>query len=96
MTDQPNQLRERVDQLRHRLDVEPEVSCELRKVMLELLDDLHERLASSSSTVTSTSSSDSDSLVDRMLAAGQRFESSHPVLAETIGNLADGLSRMGI
>ena len=37
-----------------------------------------------------------DNLSDRLLEAGQKFETSHPVLGTTIGNLADALSRIGI
>jgi len=93
MSDELKRLHERVDALHRRLagaeSLSPELSDELNEVLSELEQHLAaERLATESRSMAP--------LADRLVEAGRYFESAHPVLGRTIGNLADALSRMGI
>jgi hypothetical protein len=101
MADDNERLRLQVEELQRRLKAEAGVSGTLRDDLLRLLDDVDRHIgrsapANPSVPAKGTAASSSDTLSERLLEAGQRFESTHPVLGTTIGNLADALSRIGI
>lgn len=93
MPQDPEQLQSRVDELRRRVVSEGNVSPELRELLLQFLSDLESNLVEQPRPAGASSPT---SLASRVLSAGEHFEDSHPLLSETIGNLADVLSRMGI
>lgn len=94
MTDENQRLHERVEELHRRLQTEGSVSGALRDDLLRLLDEVERRVQPA--TPSPVPADSPNSLADRLLEAGQRFETTHPVLGTTIGNLADALSRIGI
>jgi hypothetical protein len=88
MSDEIRRLHERVDALHRRLTDAGSLAPELRGELDALLTDLDRHLSAEERVNASIS--------DRLVDAGQHFESAHPVLGRTLGNLADALSRMGI
>lgn len=82
----------------------PEILTELHEA-LEGMGDLDERLRSElrgaaddiqGALDDSRAEELSDSLRDRMTAALERFEGSHPRLTEIVGRVADALADLGI
>lgn len=102
MADENERLRIQVEELHRRLQAEGSVSGPLRDDLMRLMADVERRLeqpatgAAPAAAASSAPSATPGTLAERLLEAGQRFESTHPVLGTTIGNLADALSRMGI
>jgi hypothetical protein len=94
MSDESQRLHARVEELHRRLQTEGAVSGPLREELLRLLADV-ERLVQPAPSRPAPPPTP-NSLAERLLEAGQRFETTHPVLGTTIGNLADALSRIGI
>jgi len=112
MADDVRRLHHRVDELIVRLSAAGSVSPELRNQVVDLLSELdrhldddaaaapapEERPASTEVTTTAAAATprSDESLAEQLVDAGRRFESEHPVLGRTLGNLADALSRIGI
>lgn len=96
MSPASDELHDRIDRLRKRLATETELDAELRMSLLKLLDEISAQRAATSSATAPPSTESSTTLAGRVTQAAQDFEQSYPVLAETIGNVADVLSRMGI
>jgi len=110
MADDVRRLHHRVDELIVRLSAAGSVSPELRNQVVDLLSELDrhlddepastaiERPASTEVTTTDATATprSDEGLAEQLVEAGRRFESEHPVLGRTLGNLADALSRIGI
>ncbi|MBL8829394.1 MAG: DUF4404 family protein [Planctomycetaceae bacterium] len=95
MSPAANELHERLERLRQRLHSEAGIDADLRASLLGLLDEVQQLQTTASSTTKPTHNA-APTLAGRVAQAAEDFEHSHPVLAETIGNVADVLSRMGI
>lgn len=93
MSDELKRLHERVDALHRRLAVAESLSPELSDELNVLLTELEQHLAAERLAAEARSPTP---LVERLVEAGRQFETAHPVLGRTIGNLADALSRIGI
>ncbi len=83
-----DELHDRIERLRERLSTETNLDADLRTSLLRLLDEIQQQRTPANASSTS--------LAGRVAQAAEDFEHSHPVLAETIGNVADVLSRLGI
>jgi hypothetical protein len=88
MRDEIQLLHERVEAIHRRLSAAGSLGPELRLELHGLLDELDRHLAAESHPTAPLS--------ERLVDAGRQFESAHPVLGRTLGNLADALSRIGI
>ena len=100
MSDEINQLHERVEQCRRHLAT-AELDAQVRAEFLRLLTDLESRLtneASSPKSATSENRSEPSqaSPIERLRDLERSIETTHPVLCGLIGNIADSLSRLGI
>lgn len=93
MSDELKRLHERVDALHRRLAAVESLSPELSDELHEVLGELEQHLAAER---RATEAGSVAPLAERLVEAGRQFESAHPVLGRTIGNLADALSRIGI
>jgi hypothetical protein len=83
-------LRADLERLRRELAEGPRLDAESRRLLEELDREIEEVLEADRGEGADAG------LVDRLRAARDRFETSHPNLTELIGGIADLLARMGI
>jgi len=81
-------LREDLEKLRAELNEGPELDAETRALLSELAREIEEAIE--------RSGGGEESLGDRLRAATEQFEESHPSLTAVVGRLADMLSGVGI
>lgn len=81
-------LRRRLAELHQKLESEPEVDAESKRLLEALTEDIDRLL--------DPDDQDPESLGDRLAEGVRRFEESHPELAVALGRIADALSNMGI
>ena len=82
------ELRENLESLHRQLSEDPPLEPEARKQLADLAREIE--------AVLGDGSSGTPSLVDRLRAATEHFEESHPDLTAVTGRIADLLARMGI
>ena len=82
-------LREELAELHQELSRSRSVDPEARALLVELARDIEALLERSEPA-------GEPPLVERLRAATERFEESHPALTEAIGRIADQLARLGI
>lgn len=82
------ELREHLEQLQQRLADNPQLDPEARRQLSDLAREIE--------TVLGEGPREAPSLIDRLRAATERFEESHPDLTAVTGRIADLLARMGI
>ena len=82
-------LREALEQLDRELAETGSIDDEARAMLADLSGDIERLLAEEERD-------DDSSLSDRLTAATERFEESHPRLTAVIGRLADALANLGI
>lgn len=92
MTQNPDSLKENLEQLHHQLQTAQRVDPQTRQLLEETLGDIRRILEQE----PAQAEDEEKSIVDRLNDAALRFEESHPTLANTIGRLADLLAQMGI
>jgi Domain of unknown function (DUF4404) len=95
----PDQLKATLDQLHHDLAQLDKVDPALRQQLLQSLAEIQAALQTSAKTLPQTPAAQTakrDSLVKRLRETAQRFEASHPALADNIGGLIDTLGQSGI
>ena len=80
-------LREDLEKLRRQLHEGPELDGETRELLAGLAEEIEEAIERSGGEHT---------LGERLRAATERFEESHPSLTAVVGRLADMLSNVGI
>jgi len=86
------ELRDQIRLLHEELESAEAVDAEARKQLGQLLDDIRSLLDRSEEESPHTPSS----LVERLESATREFETSHPTLSATVGQLIDTLSNLGI
>lgn len=82
------ELRENLESLHRQLSKDPPLDPEARNQLAELAREIE--------AVLGDQSSEAPSLIDRLRAATEHFEESHPDLTAVTGRIADLLARMGI
>ena len=82
-------LREDLERLRRELREGPDVDDETRQQLASLMQEIEGAIGQSGEV-------GDDSLGERLRAATERFEESHPSLTAVVGRIADLLSGMGI
>jgi hypothetical protein len=85
-------LREELASLHDELSRSASVDPESRELLVALARDIEVLLERSEPRHTG----EEPPLVERLRAATERFEESHPALTEAIGRIADQLARLGI
>ncbi len=85
-------MRHRLDQIHKKLSSFDTNDVELRDHLQVIMKDLEDLLDDS----IETSENHLDRLLKRLQRTIDQFEVSHPEIAETIGKMAELLSRMGI
>lgn len=83
-----HELRESLEHLQQQLASDPPLDPEARRQLADLARDIEAMLADGPSGAPS--------LIDRLRAATEHFEESHPDLTAVTGRIADLLARMGI
>jgi metal-dependent amidase/aminoacylase/carboxypeptidase family protein len=81
-------LREDLEKLRRELHEGPELDAETRETLAGLAEEIEEAIERSGGR--------EDTLGERLRAATEHFEESHPSLTAVVGRLADMLSGVGI
>lgn len=81
------ELRKTLETLQRELSEGAPLDPEARRLLSELADDIEALLAQPAA---------SGPLVERLRAATERFEESHPDLTAVVGRLADLLANLGI
>jgi hypothetical protein len=81
-------LRRLQAQLRETRELDPAVAQQVEAVVHEIEATLP--------NISSPDAQEEAPLVDRLRQSALDFEASHPVLARTVGNIADTLAQMGI
>ena len=92
MADDLDNLHVRLQALHERLSTGKNVDPELRARLDQLIQDIEGHLGKSEKQ----SATDDLPLVQQFTDMSERFEVSHPILAGTLGRMADVLSQMGI
>ncbi|MBW2269999.1 MAG: DUF4404 family protein [Deltaproteobacteria bacterium] len=87
MTQKP--LSDELEHLHRELSEAPSLDAEARALLAELAADIERLLAEDAPESTGP-------LADRLSAATERFEETHPKLTAVIGRLADALANLGI
>jgi len=96
MSNDLENLQTRLDELHDRLTSADSVSPEVRDRLVQLMADIHRLLGPGGSPGPANKSAEARALVDQISEAGQRFQATHPVIAGTLGKLADALGQLGI
>ncbi len=84
------QLRSRLAELHTELERTHEVDADSRRLLGEVLEDIHKLLEEEEGA------HEPPSLVERLREATRDFEEAHPQLAATVGRVVDTLANMGI
>jgi len=82
------ELRENLESLQQQLAGDPPLDPEARNQLADLAREIE--------AVLGDGPSEAPSLIDRLRAATEHFEESHPDLTAVTGRIADLLARMGI
>jgi hypothetical protein len=82
-------LRETLSRLHEDLAAEPQLDAETARLLRNVLTDIEKLLGEQDDV-------EHETLASRLAEATADFESSHPRLTATVGQLADALSGMGI
>lgn len=95
MTASADKLRATLADLHAQLDEIDELEPEAREQLRGTLDEIHAALDKQAAG-ESRGAEEQESLAQSLRDAVDRFESSHPALAGTVGSVIDALGRMGI
>jgi len=81
-----------------RLKAEKQIGVEMRDSIAELLSELDRQIVRQGMRACDPVPVQSPSapLTERLVDAGRRFETAHPLLSRTLEDFADALSQMGI
>ena len=84
-----NALREELERLHRELSETSTLDEEARALLGELAEEIERMLAEETSGAAAP-------LADRLRAATERFEETHPQLTAVVGRVADALANLGI
>lgn len=100
MTEQHEQLRADLDELRRQLEATPSLDAASRSLIERTIADVEKVLADQNSGRTAATDgarpTGRGSLAGRLAEAAKRFEATHPTLSGTVGGIIDALAQMGI
>lgn len=100
MTEQHEQLRADLDELRRQLEATPSLDAASRSLIERTIADVEKVLADQNSGRTvgteGARPTGRGSLAGRLAEAAKRFEATHPTLSGTVGGIIDALAQMGI
>ena len=95
MTEQIEKLKATLAQLHTELEQIEGAGPEGRELLRGVLTDIQAALEAPSGG-PQTTPAEQASIRDRLTAAAQQFEESHPTLSGMVGSLIDALGRMGV